>query len=437
MPVEYSFASIRDRQGQAAGSVLVFRDVSAARSMALDLVHLAEHDVLTGLPNRLLLNERVKLALALAKRHERKLALLFLDLDGFKHINDSLGHAVGDLLLQSVAGRLVNCLRESDMVSRQGGDEFLVLLSELAHTEDAAIAASRILQAVGTVHVIGARALHVTTSIEEGLRRALELQEFSLHYQPKIDLKTGRITGAEALIRWVHPTRGMISPAQFIPVAEDTGLIVPIGNWVLREACRQARAWMDAGLSLPAIAVNVSAIELRSAAFLEGVFRILEETGLEPRALELELTESVLMTHAQSNESILKALRAKGIRLALDDFGTGYSSLSYLGRFAVDTLKIDQSFVRHVTTAPEQATLVAAVIDIGRHLKLRTVAEGVETAEELAFLQKHGCDEAQGDYFSRPVAPAVLAQLLEAGLPETAMHALQAAAPPNDNTVTR
>jgi EAL domain-containing protein (putative c-di-GMP-specific phosphodiesterase class I) len=257
-------------------------------------------------------------------------------------------------------------------------------------------------------------------SIEESLRRALERQEFTLHYQPKINLRTGQITGAEALLRWTHPTRGPVPPAQFIPVAEDCGLILPIGNWVLREACKQGQVWLEAGLPVSSMAVNISAMELRDESFLEGVFAILEDTGLDPRFLELELTESVLMKHAESAESILKTLRARGVQVAVDDFGTGYSSLSYLRRFPIDALKIDQSFVRQITTAPSETTIVTAVISMGRSLKLRVVAEGVETQEELAFLEAHQCDEAQGYFFSQPVLPQQFARLLESGVAKAA-----------------
>jgi EAL domain-containing protein (putative c-di-GMP-specific phosphodiesterase class I) len=254
--------------------------------------------------------------------------------------------------------------------------------------------------------------------IEEGLRRALERKEFTLHYQPKINLRTGETTGAEALIRWTHSTRGPVPPAQFIPVAEDCGLILPIGNWVLREACQQARAWLDAGLPLGTMAVNISAMQLRDKNFLDGVFAILKETGLDPRSLELELTESVLMKHAESAASILKTLRTSGVQLAVDDFGTGYSSLSYLRKFPIDALKIDQSFVRQITTVPDETIIVEAVISMGRSLKLRVIAEGVETQQQLAFLRVHQCDEAQGYYFSRPVLPHQLANMLETRLLE-------------------
>jgi diguanylate cyclase (GGDEF)-like protein/PAS domain S-box-containing protein len=466
-PIEDCASPIHDREGLATGAVVVFRDVSAARAMALEMIHSAHHDFLTGLPNRMLLSDRVNQVIALAQRHGKKVAVLFLDLDGFKHINDSLGHAVGDKLLQSIAKCLVDCVRGSDTVSRQGGDEFVVLLSEVEHSEDAAITARRMLHAVAEVHPVGQHDLHITTSIglsvfpddgldaetliknadtamyqakengrqsfqffkpamnvraverqsiEEALRTALERKELALHYQPKINLRTGAITGAEALIRWTHPTRGPVSPGQFIPVAEDCGLILPIGNWVLREACRQATAWLEAGLPLASIAVNISAMEFRHETFLEGIFAALEDTRLNPKFLELELTESVLMKRAESAASVLQTLRASGVQLAIDDFGTGFSSLSYLRKFPIDALKIDQSFVRQISTAPDETTIVTAIISMGRSLNLRVIAEGVETQEELSFLQAHQCDEAQGYYFGRPVHPEQFAKLLETGV---------------------
>jgi diguanylate cyclase (GGDEF)-like protein len=446
----------------------------AALAMARQVAHSAEHDFLTGLPNRMLLNDRVGQAIALAKRHVKKVAVLFLDLDGFKHINDSLGHQTGDKLLQSVAKRLVDCIRGSDSVSRQGGDEFVVLLLDLEHAENAAITARRMLESIAQPHAIDHRDLHVTASIgvsvypddgldadtliknadtamyqakengrrsfqffkpamnvraverqfiEEGLRRALERQEFALHYQPKVNLITGAITGAEALIRWTHPTRGPIPPVDFIPVAEDCGLILPIGAWVLREACEQARAWMDAGLPVRSMAVNVSAMEFRDKNFLEGLFAILTETGLDPRSLELELTESVLMKQAASTAAMLQTLRKRGVRVAVDDFGTGYSSLSYLQKFPVDAVKIDQSFVRQISNGGDNTTIVKAIIGMARGLKLRIIAEGVETLEEVAFLRAYRCEEAQGYYFSRPVPAQQFAMLLKNGISESAVVA--------------
>jgi EAL domain-containing protein (putative c-di-GMP-specific phosphodiesterase class I) len=257
-------------------------------------------------------------------------------------------------------------------------------------------------------------------SIEESLRRALERQEFAVHYQPKINLKTGHIAGAEALLRWTHPIRGPVSPAQFIPVAEDCGLILPIGTWVLRQACQQAQAWVAAGLPMGTMAVNISAMQLREGTFVDSVFAILKETGLDPKFLEVELTESVLMKHAESTASILKALKARGVQVAVDDFGTGYSSLSYLRKFPIDALKIDQSFVSQITTVPDETIIVKAVVSMGRSLKLRVVAEGVETQEQLAFLQAHQCDEAQGYFFSRPVPPQQFAKLLKSGITKAA-----------------
>ncbi|HSY95151.1 MAG TPA: EAL domain-containing protein [Steroidobacteraceae bacterium] len=466
IPIEFSVSPIHDPGGQVSGTVTVVRDVTAARAMALQIAHSAQHDGLTGLPNRLLLNDRISQAIALASRHSKKLAVLFLDLDGFKHINDSLGHQIGDKLLQSIAKRLVASLRVSDTISRQGGDEFVVLLSELDHSDEAAIMAKRILEAVAAAHSIGQHTLHVTASmglsvypddgldaetliknsdiamyqakengrqtyefftramnaraverqsIEESLRHALERREFTLHYQPKVNLKSGEITGAEALLRWTHPGRGEVPPEQFIPIAEDCGLILPIGNWVLRQACNQARSWTDAGLPPTTVAVNISAREFRNEHFLDRVLAVLEETGLDPKCLELELTESVLMKRPEYAESILKKLRARGVQVAVDDFGTGYSSLSYLTKFSIDTIKIDQSFVRKITSNPKEATIVTAVVSLARSLNMRVVAEGVETQEELSFLQAHQCEEAQGYYFSRPVLPRQFAELLATG----------------------
>jgi diguanylate cyclase len=430
---------------------------------ALEISHLAEHDFLTGLPNRLLLNQRIAHAVALAARHGKKLAVLFLDLDGFKRINDSLGHSMGDMLLKSVAERLVNCVRSTDTVSRQGGDEFVVLLSEIAQAEDAALSAQRILQSVARAHSIDRHDLNITTSIgisiypddghdaealiknadtamyqakesgrqtfrffetamharaverqfiEEGLRRALRRQQFLLHYQPKFCLKTGAMTGAEALVRWMHPTRGLIAPGQFISVAEQCGLVVPIGDWVLGEACRQAQRWAAAGLAFGRMAVNVSTMQFRNADFAQVVFDILSESGMDPEFLELELTESVLMTGAESTASALEALRKSGVEVALDDFGTGFSSLSYLQKLPIDCLKIDQSFIRQISTSEGDGALVTGIIQMAHALNLRVVAEGVETEEELEFLKPRGCDEAQGFYFSRPLTSPAFAEFL-------------------------
>jgi diguanylate cyclase (GGDEF)-like protein/PAS domain S-box-containing protein len=453
-----------------------------ARTMTRQMTHLAEHDTLTGLPNRLLLNDRVGQAIALAQRDMYQVAVMFLDLDGFKHINDSLGHAIGDKLLQSIATRLTACIRAPDTVSRYAGDEFVVLLPEVRQPEDAAIVARRLLQAAAEGHSIGGHDLHVTASIgvstypddgldaetliknadtamyqakenghqsyqffraamnvraverqsiEEHLRRALERQEFTLCYQPKINLSTAAITGVEALIRWTHPTRGSVPPVQFIPVAEDSGLILSIGAWVLRNACAQARAWVDANLPFISVAVNVSAIQFQNESFLENTFEILEETGLDPRYLELELTESALMKRADLTVLVLSTLRESGIRIAVDDFGTGYSSLSYLRRFPLDALKIDQSFVRQIAAIPDETAIVRAIISMGRSLNLRVIAEGVETPDQLDFLKIHHCDEAQGHYFSPPVPPQQLAKLLRGA------SSIAASGAPAENSVEK
>ena len=433
----------------------------------VQLAHLAHHDVLTGLPNRLLLQDRLGQAMELAHRHGRLLAVMFMDLDRFKHINDSLGHAVGDQLLQSVAQRLVDCVRHSDTISRQGGDEFVLLLPTIKHAEDAAYCAQKMLASLALPHCIDRHVLHISVSIgisiypgdgqdadtliksadtamyyakengrntykffepdmnaravqrhsiEAGLRRALERQEFVLHYQPKINLHSGAIVGVEALIRWQHPEQGLVPPGQFVPIAEDCGLILSIDRWVLREACLQAEVWRQAGLPPITIAVNTSALEFRALDFLENIRATLEDTGLEPRYLELELTESLLMQDAESTNAMLQALSDLGVKLAIDDFGTGYSSLSYLRQFPIDTLKIDQSFVNRITSNADDATLVNAMISMGKCLKLQVIAEGVETPEQYAFLLAQQCDEGQGYYFGRPMAAEALATLLQTGL---------------------
>ncbi|MHB1074401.1 putative bifunctional diguanylate cyclase/phosphodiesterase [Thiobacillus sp.] len=442
--------------------------VQAAKT---ELDHLAHHDVLTGLPNRILLHDRLAQAIALARRSGKPLAVLFMDLDRFKHINDSLGHGVGDQLLQSVGQRLLACVRQSDTISRQGGDEFVALMPDIDHAEDAALAAQKMLAATALPHRIEQHDLHIGVSIgisiypddgpdaetlikhadtamfhakdkgrntyaffeqkmtaraiarqsiEASLRLALERQEFVLHYQPKINLHSGTIVGIEALVRWQHPHHGLLEPDQFVSIAEDSGLILPIGRWVLREACRQAQAWQDADLPPITIAVNTSALEFRAKDFLVNLRGILEETRLQPRYLELELTESVLMRDASATDSVLHALSALGIQLAVDDFGTGYSSLSYLRQFPINTLKIDRSFVNNMTRNANDASLVSAVISMGKSLKQRVIAEGVETAEQVAFLLGQHCDEGQGFFFGHPMVADALTPLLRSGASPTA-----------------
>jgi diguanylate cyclase (GGDEF)-like protein/PAS domain S-box-containing protein len=465
-PIEDSAAPIHDRGGQVAGMVVVFHDVSEVQAMSRQVAHLAENDILTSLPNRALLDDRLEKGIALAQRHGRRLAVLFVDLDHFKHINDSLGHLLGDQLLKAVAMRITPCVRGSDTVSRQGGDEFIVLLSEVAQAEDAALVAEKIRLAVLEPYTIADHLLHLTASIgvsvypEDGadpetlvhcadtamhhakdrgrnssqsfneamnvhaaerqiitgdLRHALERREFMLAYQPKINLLSGVITGVEALIRWRHPSRGVVPPLDFIPIAEDCGLIVQIGQWALQAACVQAQTWLAADLEFGTMAVNISAVEFRNDRFFDSVCRILTSTGLEPRHLELELTETAVMRNFDDTSAVLQSLSAMGIRIAVDDFGTGYSNLSYLKRFPINTLKLDKSFVHEIPASADIATIVRSVIHMGQNLHLRVVAEGVENAQQLAFLQEHGCTEAQGYYFSAPVEPGMCEALLARG----------------------
>jgi diguanylate cyclase (GGDEF)-like protein/PAS domain S-box-containing protein len=473
-PIEDSAAPIHDRHGQVTGAVMVFHDVSAARATTRRMSYLAQHDSLTDLPNRILFNDRLTEAMALAHRHQRQLAVLFLDVDRFKHINDCLSHGIGDRLLQSIAQRLLGCVRASDTVSRQGGDEFVILLSEIAHAQDATVCADKMLEALRAPHRIDQHDLHVTASIgivtypddatdadtlmkhadfamyhakekgrdnrqffkrdlnvralerqslENGLRYALEREELMLHYQPKIDLQTGDIIGVEALIRWLHPERGLVPPAEFIPIAEECGLIVPIGRWVLEEACHQAQAWQDIGLAPIRVGVNVSAVELRANEFVASVSAILAQTGLEARFLELELTETFLMQDSTSTAAVLHALKRLGLSLALDDFGTGYSSLSHLKRFPIDTLKIDRSFVSSTTVNSDDASIVCAMISMGKDMHMRVVAEGVETQEQLSFLQDRECPFGQGYYFSQPLPGRECTQLLRRGIPANGRQA--------------
>jgi diguanylate cyclase (GGDEF)-like protein/PAS domain S-box-containing protein len=468
--IEDSAAPIHDRRGQVTGAVMVFHDVTQARAMSQRMSYLAHHDYLTDLPNRLLLNDRLTQAMVAAGRHQHQLAVLFVDVDRFKHINDSLGHAIGDELLLSVADRMVASVRGSDTVSRQGGDEFVILLSSIARAEDAALSANKIITALGMPHHVKDHDLHITVSmgigvypddgtdaetlvknadiamlnakdngrnnyqffkpdmnehalerqsLESGLRHALDRREFELYFQPKMDFETEAITGAEALIRWRQSGQGIVLPEKFIPIAEECGYIVPIGRWVLREACRQTRSWLDADLVPVSVAINISAVELRSKDFVQGVRDVLHETGLDARYLEFELTETALMQDLASTIAVLRTLKDMGVRLTLDDFGTGYSSLSYLKRFPIDALKIDKSFVRGLCTNADDANIVSAVINMGRSFGLRVIAEGVETREQFLRLQAQQCAEGQGHYFQAPVGAREYAKLLGSDLSAT------------------
>lgn len=463
LSIEDSVSPIRDKNGEMTGVVIVFHDISAAREMSKKMEHLAQHDFLTNLPNRLLLNDRIAQAITLAERTDTQFAILFLDLDNFKHINDSLGHETGDKLLQSVTQRLSSCIRSSDTVSRQGGDEFVILLSSSKYGSDATFIADKILKTLNRPHHINKSALHITTSIgisvypadgrdaqtliknadtamygaketgrnnykffrnemnvraverqliESQLRLALEREEFELHYQPKVNLNTGIITGAEALLRWQHNEWGITNTKKFITIAEDCGLIVPIGNWVMRQACMQAKRWIDLGLKPMSIAVNISAIEFHQENFVDSVNQILSDSGLDAKYLQLEITESVLMRDAETSAKMLHQLRNMQIQIALDDFGTGYSSLSYLKQFPIDVLKIDQSFVNDIHSVKDEAIIISAIIGMANNLKLCVVAEGVENKIQLDFLKINDCEEGQGYYFSPPLCGDAFTKLL-------------------------
>jgi diguanylate cyclase (GGDEF)-like protein len=418
-----------------------------------NLYSLAHFDALTGLPNRLLFLDRLSQTMAQAHRNERLVAVMLLDLDRFKAINDTLGHTMGDLLLKSVAERLVGCVREDDTVARLGGDEFTIMLPEIHHIQGAATVAQKILDALAQPFFLDGHELFVGVSIgivlypfdedlnvllrnadiamyeakqhggnayqfytaemntatlerlslEGALRRALARGEFELHYQPQVDLARGEIVGVEALLRWRHPDLGLLGPMEFIPLAEENGLIVPIGEWVLRTACAQVRAWQEAGLRPIRVAVNLSVRQFYQKDLVEIVARILEQTGVDSRYIEFEITESCLMQNTQAMVALLTELNRLGVRFSIDDFGTGYSSLAYLKRFPIDTLKIDRSFVCDIGTDPDDAAIVKAIIALAHSLEMRVVAEGVETPEQLHFLRTHGCDEIQGYLISRPL----------------------------------
>ncbi len=415
---------------------------------------LAQHDPLTGLPNRVVFRDRVIQAIAQARRNRNQIAVLFIDLDRFKHINDSLGHQTGDLLLQVAAVRLVGCLRQGDTVARLGGDEFVISLSGLENNNATMLVAGHVLEALRRPFVVGGHELHVSCSIgisvypndgsdadallraadtamyhakEKGrnnyqfftqrlnevaqrrlsianrLHQALQREEFILHYQPQINLESGEIFAAEALVRWQPADGAMILPGEFIGIAEETGLIVPLGAWVLREACAQLERWHQAGYTGLRVAVNLSPQQFHRPGFAELAARLLEESGLLAESLELEITESVLMARSEENMATLENLANMGVGLAIDDFGTGYSSLSYLQRFPIHSLKIDQSFVAGISSDVNDTAIVTAIIAMAQSLRLNVVAEGVETAEQVAFLKHHGCLAAQGFYFSRGV----------------------------------
>jgi diguanylate cyclase (GGDEF)-like protein/PAS domain S-box-containing protein len=454
---------VEDRTRQLSQTVAELnREIVQRKADQERIRQLAHYDPLTGLPNRTLLADRSEHAISIAQRGGTPLALIFLDLDHFKNVNDSLGHRVGDELLKALSQRLRAVVREQDTVSRLGGDEFILVLPG-TDAEGAAHVASKLLETAAQPYHLERHELTITPSIgialfphdgadfdtlskcadaamyrakqdgrntfrfftpemqarsdrtlqlENALRRALERQQFELHYQPQMALADGRIVGAEALLRWRHPELGMVSPGEFIPIAENSGLILPIGEWVLRSAARQARAWMDAGLPQLSVSVNLSAVQFRQAHLPDLVGRILQEAGLPPERLELELTEGAAMEDPRAAIAMMDSLHERGIRMAIDDFGTGYSSLSYLKRFQAYKLKIDQSFVRDITVDPEDRAIVGAIISLAGALGLQTIAEGVETEGQLAFLREHGCHEVQGYLFGRPMAAAEFERLV-------------------------
>ena len=435
------------------------------KAAAEQIEYLAFHDKLTGLCNRGMFSIMLEQGLLEAKRYERQLAVLFLDLDRFKNINDTLGHQAGDLLLQEMATRLKAVLRESDCIARLGGDEFVIMVPSFSGVEQLAAVTQKLLAAISRTFKLGNHEFHVTASIgisvypgdgdderalmknadiamyrskedgkntftfysaelnthsierlafESSLRRALDAGQFEVHYQPKVDCHTSQMNGVEALLRWKHPDLGMVPPIKFIPVAEENGLIVPIGRWVLLTACQQQVVWRDLGLPPLRMSVNISPRQFYDDHLLSDVRAIVLQTGIEPSFLELEITESLLMRDVEKASKVLMEFRSLGIRLSLDDFGTGYSSLSNLKRFPIDTIKVDRSFVRELSSNAEDRAITEAIIVMGKSLKMDIVAEGVETQGQIEFLRNHGCDEFQGFYFSKAVPPAAITDLLRA-----------------------
>lgn len=460
----YYKATFTRADGNVAGLIGTVIDITERKRAEARVMRLAQYDELTGLPNRNMFHEHVGQALARAKRNTSRLAILFIDLDDFKKINDTLGHDAGDRVLKLTADRLRGCLRESDTVCRLGGDEFVVLVDELQHPESLAEIATKLLAAIGVPLVVNAAEYHLSASIgvstypedgadmqglmkcadismyrakeqgknnfrfysvhmnvhslerlalESDLRHALQRDEFRLHYQPKFDIASGRIVGAEALLRWQRQPGLLVQPGEFISLAEETGVIVPIGEWVTRTACLQGRAWQQTGLPRLSIAVNLSARQFTQGSLLQEVARALQDTQFDPTLLEFEITESMLMRDPAQAARLLASLKEMGIRLSIDDFGTGYSSLSYLRRFALDSLKIDRSFIQELPGDANVAAITRAIIAMAHSLRLKVIAEGVETEQQLAFLREEGCDEMQGYLLSKPVPEAEFLRLFE------------------------
>ena len=463
IPVDVSAAPLHDKQHTVAGGVLTFRDVSDARKLTQEITHQATHDALTGLPNRVLLKEKLERELHHARENNEMFAVMFLDLDRFKIINDSLGHDVGDALLKMVAQRLFDCLRSDDMVARLGGDEFVIIVREISSTDNIEMIAQKLLPEINRAYLVKQQEIFTSASIgiaiypddgvkvaelmrnadvamyraksmgknnyalythdmtsnsqhqfglETDMRRAIQEEEFRLYYQPQVDLQTGAIIGAEALIRWQHPEHGMLPPSEFLELAEDNGLISPIGHWVLHEACRQNKLWQEEGLIPIKVAVNIADRQFHDLEFANEVLLVLQQYQLEAQFLELELTEGILARHTDDSLLRLDHLKQQGIGFSIDDFGTGYSSLAYLKRFPLNTIKIDRSFVKDITTDRKDAEICSAIIAMARNLHLRVIAEGVEDKAQLRFLKERGCNAIQGYFFSPPVPADEFAVML-------------------------
>jgi diguanylate cyclase (GGDEF)-like protein/PAS domain S-box-containing protein len=471
--------AVRDHQGEISHFIAISLDISERKANEQRIHYLAHNDVLTGLPNRYLCGDRLQLAIQQARRNGGRAAVLFIDLDRFKHINDSLGHHAGDGLLVSVAGRLADAVRDGDTVSRLGGDEFVVILNNVANAEETGkLVEQRLIPSIQRAHMIDGVELFISCSIgvaiypddgadqetlmrnadsamyqakklgrnnaqffteeinqrvikrlhlESDLRHVIERHELQLHYQPRIDAATGALAGVESLVRWHHPVEGLILPARFIPVAEESGQIVAIGAWIVREACRQHRAWRTQGLGTIPVSVNLSALQIKDDKLINLLREAVEEFDLQPGQIELEVTESILMDNVDETIARLQRIKQLGFLISIDDFGTGYSSLNYLYRFPIDKLKIDQSFIQDMHNAPHNLAVTKAIIGLGHTLGLQVVAEGVEQAADVHLLKAAGCDELQGFYFSRPLPPADFAHWIGQRASESATTGVQPA----------
>ncbi len=464
LPVEYTASPIHNEKNQVAGIVLVFSDITLRKTVEAQLTHMALYDHLTQLPNRILFEKTINRALARAERHNRLIAVMFLDLDHFKNINDTLGHDVGDLLLKGVGERLKTCIRESDTIARLGGDEFAIVLDEIEHPEDATIVAKKIIEVLKAPFNLDEHEVFVSTSIgisvyplsgsdsitltknadiamyrakhqgrnnyrffsngmneenihrlnlTQGLRHALKRDEFFLCYQPIYDLRQKTITGVEALLRWNHPTLGVIQPNDFIPMAEEISMMTVIGEWVLKTTCLTCRPWLEKFPRLKTISVNIASSQLLQRDFLDVIGHAMEQADFNPKNLQLEITETSIMTNTARSADLLNRIQELGVTLAIDDFGTGYSSLSYLKRLPVATLKIDCSFIQDIFDDIDDAAIVKTIIALGKSMNLKTVAEGVETQEQLTFLEEARCDEIQGFFYCKPITATEMEAFLQ------------------------